>query len=54
MFTAFYVRSLVSINKVLALVKVRLKMEVYWVSELLKNYRAKVRVRLKIEISCHF
>ena len=44
-FTALYV-------KFLALVRVRLKIEVFWISKLLENapnISAKVRVRLKLE-----
>ena len=51
-FTAFCVRFLVSLSKVLAIVGVRLKFEVFWSSRLLRKaprFKVKVRVRLKLE-----
>ena len=51
-FTALYVKFMVSLKQVLALVRLRLKKEVFWMFKLLENtpnLRAKVRVGLKLE-----
>ena len=53
-FTAFCLWILVSLEKDLVTVRVRLKLEVFWSSRLLKNspdFNAKVRERLKLECS---
>ena len=51
-FTAFCLDVLVSLQNILGTVGVRLKLEVFWNSKLLKIgsvFKAKVRVRLKLE-----
>ena len=52
-FTAFCLSFLVSLQKDLVIVRVRLKLEVFWTSRWLKNspnFKAKVWVWLKLEV----
>ena len=51
--TAFCLKFLGQFTKDLVIVRVRLKLEVFWSSRLLKNspnFKAKVWVRLKLEV----